>query len=398
MSDALKALRKNTWTLDEWYAQDVAGNAEEIIEGELYMWGSCEDGSLAQNQQEVLRSSPAQIPGSTWKDSGTGTNFSSVTKSDGSLWSWGPNNDGRLGLGDRNARSSPTQVGTDTTWHQAHGTYSSTLATKTDGTLWSWGSNGGGVLGLNHTGKRSSPTQIGTEDTWDKDTFDTSLARNWAIAVKTNGTLWTWGDNEKGSLGQNNKTFYSSPKQVGTGTDWDLGYAKVAAGLVGSAAIKTDGTLWTWGNNAEKQLGTDTPAYTDCTSPRQVGTSTDWKQIWMGYIGSAYGLKTDGELWVWGSNSRGGLGLPTGAYPGARESPMALGTTTNWKQIGTGNKSIGAVKTDGTLWAWGQNEHGQCGQNNRTDQESPKQIGTTSDWSAVWGNEATLTARKNNPG
>ena len=399
MSDALKALRKNTWTLDEWYAQDVAGNAEEIIEGEIWMWGNQEDGSLGQNQSPPgpARSSPAQIPGTTWYDTGDAVNFSAVTKSDGTLWAWGPNPDGRLGLNDRTDRSSPTQVGTDTTWHLTQGTYSSYLATKTDNTLWGWGANhGGAVLGQNNNTAYSSPVQIGTESTWDKDTFSLGVERNWALAVKTDGTLWSWGDNEKAGLGQNNTTFYSSPKQVGTDTTWALGYGKIAGGLKASGGIKTDGTLWTWGNNSHYQLGTDIGLESNCTSPKQVGTSTDWKQIWFGAVGSAYAIKTDGALWVWGSNGRGDLGLPTGANPGNQQSPRQLGTQTTWKQIGSAKNSIHAVKTDGTLWSWGRNEHGQVGSGNRTDYESPRQIGTSTDWSEVWGREAAGIARKNN--
>ena len=400
----MASLRQNTWTLDEWYAQDVAGNAEEVIEGQWWVWGASEDGSLGLNEQanypaSVSKSSPTQLPGTTWSLSGHGSNFQRVTKSDGTLWTFGPNSDGRLGLNDRTERSSPCQVGTDTSWRRVLGTYSACMGTKTDGTLWTWGNNGGGSLGQNQAPPAaiSSPTQVGTDTTWDLDTFSTGIGQRHMFAVKTDGTLWAWGDNSHAQLGLGNKNGRSSPMQVGTDTTWALGENKIVGGYQSTAAIKTDGTLWTWGTNEGGQLGTDVPAYTDCSSPKQVGSATYWDQVWMGSRAS-YAFKTDGTLWVWGENAQGCLAVPLPTYPQISTSPRQVGTDTNWSKMIIGTRASGAIKSDGTLWTWGNAENGTTGQNNRTNYASPKQVGTDTSWSDGWGGEAVIYARKNNPG
>ena len=396
----MASLRQNTWTLDEWYAQDVAGNAEELIEGQWWVWGAAEDGSLGLNEESINRSSPTQIPGTTWSLSGHGTNFQRVTKSDGTLWTFGPNEDGRIDHNDRTSRSSPTQVGTDATWKRVLGTYSSCMAVKTDGTLWTWGNGGAGNLGLNTspgTKSFSSPCQVGTDNTWDLDTFTTGIGHKHMLAVKTDGSLWSWGENEHPQLGQNNKTYYSSPKQEGTATTWALGENKIVGGYSSTAAIKTDGTLWTWGTNATGQLGTDVPAYTDCSSPKQVGSATYWDQVWMGH-GASYAFKTDGTLWVWGENAQGCLAVPLPQYPQISTSPRQVGTDTNWSKMIIGSKVSASIKSDGSLWTWGNNESGTLGLNNRTDYASPKQVGTDTNWADGWGGEKVIYARKHNPG
>ena len=159
-------------------------------------------------------------------------------KTDGTLWSWGGNSAGKLGLNDKTQRSSPTQI-PGTTWSTATSSsnYASSFGIKTDGTLWSWGQNYFGMLGLNagEPGRRSSPTQIpGT--TWRSIDADWKAA---VIATKTDGTAWGWGYNQYGELGLNNRTAYSSPVQVpGTGdfnSNISLSYSAVAA-------FKTDTT------------------------------------------------------------------------------------------------------------------------------------------------------------
>ena len=147
------------------------------------------------------------------------------------------------------------------------------MALKTDGTLWSWGYSRTtrGLLGLGDTNRRSSPTQIpGT--TWS----DVGAGIYSAGAVRSDGTLWVWGHNWAGCLGLNqahDNTKYSSPKQI-PGTTW----SKIRGGFYNMAAIKTDGTLWTWGSNADGRDGTNSGQNTDRSSPTQV-PGTTWSDV-----------------------------------------------------------------------------------------------------------------------
>ena len=285
------------------------------------------------------------------------------------LYSWGRNTFGRLGLGDTVNRSSPTQVGSLTTW----ATLSISggprgIAIKTDGTLWSWGVNNSGQLGLGNTTNYSSPKQVGALTNW------LTVANGYysTLAIKTDGTLWAWGDNAKGQLGLGNTTSYSSPKQVGALTAW----SKISCGQDNTMAIKTNGTLWAWGNNAVGMLGVGNT--TNYSSPVQVGALTNWLNVASVYASIA--TKTDGTLWTWGFNTFGQLGNGnTTNY----SSPVQVGALTNWSKVGTNAYSCFSIKNDGTLWSWGYNANGALGLGNTTSYSSPKQVGALTNWSIL---------------
>ena len=208
------------------------------------------------------------------------------------------------------------------------------------------------------------------------------LFRSWAnactsfqtIAIKTDGTIWAWGSNFKGQLGQSNVIYRSSPVQVGALTTW----SKVNTGsYYNLAAVKTDGTLWIWGGNDGGQLGQNNRV--EYSSPIQVGALTNWSTVTMGSE-TAFATKTDGTLWAWGRNQFGQLGINnTTDY----SSPKQVGALTNWLNISCGNYHANSVKTDGTMWTWGDNRLGQLGLNNRTYYSSPKQVGADTTWVSV---------------
>ena len=251
----MASLRQNTWTLNEWYAQDVAGDANYNGDGELWGWGRGNKGEL-DNSSKVSRSSPTQINGgwygaNVFRRCGYADyDHTTVVKNDGTLWMWGANNYGNLGLNSRTYYSSPVQV-PGTTWSGGSPVNKATVAVKTDGTMWAWGFSWGGQLGQNeHDKYYSSPTQIpGT--TWSQ----VGGGNCFAIVVKTDGELWSWGAPHNGKLGvntnQNTSSGYSSPVQI-PGTTW----ACVSCLENGGVAVKTNGTLWTWGLNGSGQLGT----------------------------------------------------------------------------------------------------------------------------------------------
>ena len=315
-----------------------------------WVWGDNSNGQQGQNNQGASNneySSPTQIPGS-WKTLGGDTSGFGI-KTDGTLWAWGSNSDGgELGLDDNVRRSSPTQVGTDTNWatgqHQFCSSANFTQALKTDGTLWFWGGMGYGEYGhispMNT--KFSSPVQISGTN-WNS-IFSYSGC---VMATKMDSTLWTWGHNDKGMLGHNvggTPGNLSSPTQIpGSWSDKVFGHYRA------SGCIKTDGTLWTWGQNGNGALGLNQPTNTDLSSPTQVGTDTTWSTVvGRGILGGGAATKTDGTLWVWGSNSYGALGLNQGVpSPGtgyARSSPVQI-PGTNWQQVTAQGLSILAQKS-----------------------------------------------------
>jgi alpha-tubulin suppressor-like RCC1 family protein len=283
------------------------------------------------------------------------------------LYAWGQNPFGQLGLNNRTYYSSPKQIGSLTNWSVLqNGLGSSGLAIKADGTLWSWGQNNSGQLGLGNTTYYSSPKQVGALTNWSS----VSQGLSSTLAIKTDGTLWAWGKNNNGQLGLNNTTNYSSPKQVGSLTNW----AKVVGGGF-SLAIKTNGTLWTWGLNPHGQLGLNNT--TNYSSPKQVGTLTNWLSIASGYYHTT-AIKTDGTFWSWGYNAYGQLGLGNITD---YSSPKQVGSLTNWSSITNHPlSSTLTIKTDGTLWSWGYGNDGCLGLNNTTSYSSPKQVGSLTNW------------------
>ena len=349
----------------------------------LFSWGRNNYGQLGHGDT-VYRSSPVQVGSSTtWSQIISGANHIIATKTDGTLWAWGRNDNGQLGFNDVINRSSPVQVGVATTWNLVSvGSYS-VMATKTDGTLWLWGNNNAGQLGLNSQGiNRSSPTQIGSATNWSL--IDGGNAT--FVAIKTDGTLWIWGDNSQGQLGLNDvNVSKSSPTQVGSGTDW----SKINAGGNHILAIKTDGTLWAWGLNNAGQVGNN--SVSNRSSPVQVGSSTTWSQINTG-PGSTLSLstKTDGTLWSWGSNFTGQLGHGDTVY---RSSPTQVGVATTWSQISVGQRTVGTIKTDGTLWTWGSNVSGVLGNNSVVNRSSPVQVGSSTTWNLVNVGSYSVIAR-----
>ncbi|WP_309641374.1 hypothetical protein [Flavobacterium sp.] len=244
-----------------------------------------------------------------------------------------------------------------------------TVAIKPNGTLWTWGLNDFGQLGDNTTTNRSTPAQIGSATNWKS----VSAGFYFCLAVKTDGTLWAWGLNSSAQLGDGTTVSKLTPVQIGTDTDWD----SVSAGGSHSLAIKTNGTLWSWGRNKFGQLGRTGSGL----SPLQVGTDTNW-QIVSGGQEHSSAKKTNGTLWGWGRNSVGVIGDGTNVN---KSVPTQTGTDTDWASIGTGYYHALALKTNGTLWAWGFNNYGELGDGTTVDKFSPTQIGTDTNWAFVSG-------------
>ena len=306
-------------------------------DGTLWMWGENEAGQLGQNNINTPGnygvSSPVQIPGTTWSTiTRSSTSFQSGSiKTDGTLWLWGGGASGNIAQNNRTQYSSPVQV-PGTTWSMASQSEDATLAIKTDGTLWAFGWNGGGALGLNQTGapstKYSSPVQVpGT--TWDNAFLNSQYG---AMATKTDGTLWSWGYNAAnayGVLGLNDLTWRSSPTQI-PGT-WATGADKFTMKWRTAAAIKADGTLWTWGWQVYGSGNNNNSP--NISSPVQIGSGTDWDKVAATHT-TQFAKKTDGTLWGWGRGDRGQLDNDSNIN---YSSPVQING--NWPSFVDGNQN-----------------------------------------------------------
>ena len=362
------------WTLEQAsYYTNQGTWPQRIKDKPLFSWGFNDVGQLAQGDTNP-RSSPVQV-GSlvSWYSIGAGANNAYAVTASGSLWAWGKDNSGQIGINTQfEDKSSPVQVGALTTWaYVFDGGFNAAFAIKTDGSLWSWGNNFFGKLGQNNKVYKSSPVQVGSLTNW---RFVNATYNN-VIAIKTDGTLWAWGTNGDGQLGDGTVNGRSSPVQVGSGTTW----LTASTGYNSSFATKTDGTLWAWGNNSRGQLGQNNKVYK--SSPTQIGALTTWVSV----ASSDYAvlaLKNDGFLWAVGNNADGQLGQNDRVN---RSSPVQVGSLSSWSSIYTTDTSSMAIKTDGTLWVWGSNNIGQLGLGDITNRSSPVQVGLLNTWSFVTG-------------
>jgi alpha-tubulin suppressor-like RCC1 family protein len=284
---------------------------------------------------------------------------------DGNLFTWGLGSSGQLGNNDTTTnRSTPVTTsagGAD--WKQISSVLHA-AAIKTDGTLWTWGLGTSAQLGDNTiTSKLTPVTTFAGGNNWkqvDCGNFHTA-------AIKTDGTLWTWGSPTAGRLGIND-TVTNRVTPVTTfagGTNWK----QVSTGNQHTAAIKTDGTLWTWGRNDEGQLGTNDTTPNRSAPVTTFAGGTNWKQVNCGVDHTA-AIKTDGTLWTWGNGSNGLLG--TNDTTPNRSAPVTtFAGGTNWKQVECGNSYTAAIKTDGTLWTWGLGTNGRLGTNDGIQRLTP---------------------------
>jgi alpha-tubulin suppressor-like RCC1 family protein len=378
------------WTLDEVLGYEKAGAwPKGLLPRELYAWGLNSNGKFGDGTASGYRSSPTQVGTSTnWEAVFAGNDSTAAIRTGGSLWVWGRNNSGQLGQNDLVDRSSPVQVGALTNWTKEVGWNDKVLGViKTDGTLWTWGEAGFGQTGRNDQVNRSSPVQLGAL-TWAK--ISRGDSNGHFLAITTGGALYAWGNGSSGQLGNGVGGFpaglRSSPVQVGALTTW----ASVATASNQSFAVKNDGTLWAFGNRGVNgYLGDNIADNSGVSSPIQVGALTNWSLVNARGQGTA-AVKTDGTFWVWGRNNDGDLGQNNTIN---RSSPVQVGSQTNWSlQFSTSYRQAIAIKTDGTIWSWGQNNSGQLGQNDLVFRSSPVQIGADSNWATISMENRTVLA------
>ena len=354
-----------------WTGLDNRELRNDFTVGLVYSWGFNNCGQLG-NNTTISTSSPVSVVGgfTDWCQVSVAACVSLGVRQNGTAWSWGHNGAyGKLGDGTNTNRSSPVSiVGGFTDWCQVSAGYGHNHGIRTNGTLWSWGCNFYGQLGDNSLFSdrfivRNSPISVvGGFTDW----CQVSAGRNHSLAVRSNGTAWGWGNNFYGRLGNGTTTSARSPVSVVGGfTDW----CQVSAGNNHSLGVRQDGTAWAWGCNAAGKLGDNT--IINKSSPVSVvGGYTDWCQVDAGRIHS-FGVRTNGSAWGCGCARCGVLGDNSTIN---KSSPVSVvGGFTDWCQVTAFTYTSIGLRSNGTIWAWGSAFCGIFGNNQVTDRSSPVQ-------------------------
>jgi alpha-tubulin suppressor-like RCC1 family protein len=319
----------------DWCQISAGANHTAAIRtsGSAWTWGSNLFGQLGDNTTSN-KSSPVSVVGgfTDWRQIGAGQFFTVAVRTGGTMWSWGAA--GALGDNNFTSRSSPVSVvGGFTDWCQVSAGSLHTVALRTGGSAWAWGCNGQGRLGDNTTIDRSSPVSVvGGFTNWSQ----VSGGGLNTVAIRTNGCAWAWGYNASGQVGDGTTTNRSSPVSVVGGfTDWCQVDSSSNPQLICSSttvAVRTNGSAWSWGSNLYGRLGDNTT--TNKSSPVSVvGGFTDWCQTSAGSFHSV-AVRTGGSAWAWGNNQFGILGDNTTTN---KSSPVSVvGGFTDWSQVSAG--------------------------------------------------------------
>ena len=265
-----------------------------------------------------------------------------------------------------------------------------TLALKSDGSLWSWGYNNYGQLGDGTSGSgtdKSAPVQVkGAGGSGNlSDIVAVAAGSNHSVALKSDGSLWAWGHNGNGQLGDGTTTSRTLPVQVTAPSN--SGYLSdivaVGAGSNHSMALKSDGSLWAWGYNNYGQLGDGTTSQRNTPvqvkAPSNSGYLSDIVAVGAGYNDSM-ALKSDGSVWAWGYNYYGQLGIGTSGSSTDKSAPVQVkgaggsGYLADVVAISAGDYFGMALKTDGSVWAWGYNSFGNLGDSTTEQKSYPVQV------------------------
>ena len=356
-------------------------------DGSVWAWGENSWGQLGDGTN-TGRSSPVQViqaAGTVITKISNNIDYSLLLKNDGTVWAFGQNDYGQLGDGTYTPRNTPVQViqtaGTPPTYFAnaiaiAAGTASSlgphSLALKSDGTVWAWGRNNAGQLGDGTTASRNTPVQViqtaGTPPTYFADAIAIAAGGSFSLALKSDGTVWAWGLG--GYLGDGTGNNRVNPVQVQTAPSTYLtNIVSVSAGWKHSLAVKSDGTVWAWGYSQFGELGDGTTTAQTKSRAAQVSGLSGVNVIAVSAGQShSLALKSDGTVLAWGWNFYGQLGDGTQVSTG---TPTQVSGLTNVIAIQASNGASFALKSDGTVWAWGRNVYGRLGDGTTQDRLTP---------------------------
>lgn len=363
----------------------------------LWSWGYNTYGQLGDGTT-TNRTTPRRVGiDSDWLAIAAGEYHTLGLKTNNTIWAWGWDAFSQLGLGNTFSAVVPMPLGTDSDWLAVSGTNlsiivagnSHTLGFKTDNTIWAWGLNRYGQLGDGTTDNRTTPRRIGTDSDW----LTIAAGLDHTLGIKLNNTLWSWGYNYYGQLGNGIGPNRTTPRQAGIDSDWVSGSARGYYSL----GVKTNNTIWSWGYNYYGQLGLgDSGDGTQRNTPTRIGADSDWVTVIAGYS-HGLGLKSNNTLWSWGYNYYGQLGLGDSGNGKDRNTPCSVGADSDWLAASAGDYHSLGLKSNRTLWAWGDNSGFELGDGTRTGRTTPGQVGIDSDWlSVVAGRFHTLGLRSGN--
>jgi alpha-tubulin suppressor-like RCC1 family protein len=335
-------------------------------------------------------STPVQVSNlSGLKGIDAGDRHSLALKTDGTVWAWGSNEFGQLGDGTPTSSDTPINVSSLSGIQAIAAGDDHSLALQTDGTVWIWGHNDFGQLGDGTSGTdRKTPVKVSNLS----GVKAIAAGGKHSLALKTDGTVWTWGYNYYGQLGDGTTTNSSTPVQVSGETPTNAppnsalvsppvqgnnlsGVTAITAGRDYSLALKEDATVRAWGNNRFGQLG-DANYNTSRKTPVKVSNLSGVKAIAAGDDHNL-ALKTDGTVWAWGYNYYGQLGNGTSGTD-RNPTPLQVSNLSGVQSMAAGSIHSLALKTDGTVWAWGNNHYGQLGDVTYTDRKTPVKVNNLS--------------------
>ena len=310
-----------------------------------------------------------------------GAMHSLALKSDGTVWAWGDNGLGELGNGTTTASSTPVEITSLTGVTAIAAGYFYSLALKSDGTVWAWGYNVYGQLGNGTTADSSNPVQVSTSTGALTGVIAIAAGYRHSLALKSDGTVWAWGFNGFGQLGDGTTTASHNAVQASLLT----GASACSVGFSHSLVLKSDETVWALGYNDCGQLGDGTTTQSD--SPVQVlsastGALTGVVAIKAGYDHNL-ALKSDGTVWAWGYNVSGQLG--NGTRVDSNKAVVvctSTGVLLGVSSIAAGEYHNLALK-NGTVWAWGFNTDGELGNGTRTSSSNAVEVSSLTGVSAI---------------
>jgi hypothetical protein len=367
-----------------WTGLDNRELRKDFIIGTAWTWGSNVSGQLGDGTT-TNRSSPVSVVGiDDWIQVSAGGSHSLGVRANGTAWAWGTGaNNGRLGDGTTTFRSSPVSVvGGFADWVQVSAGNEHSLGVRANGTAWAWGRNDYGQLGDNTATTRSSPVSVvGGFSDW----VQVSAGFQHSLGVRANGTAWAWGMNFDRQLGDgtDEPSKISPASVVGGFADW----VQLSAGSYHSIGVRANGTAWAWGYSYFGLLGDGTYDTSRKNSPVSVvGGFSDWVQVSAGSLHSL-GVRADGSAWAWGNNGNGRLGDNTIT---SRPSPVSVvGGFADWCQLSAGGLHSLGIRANGTVWTWGSNSSGQLGDGTTTNRSSPVSvIGNFTDWGQTSAGQA----------
>ena len=360
-----------------------------ILKNDGSIWVVGENDKLQHGNGTKIKSNQAQMVyiNDGIKDISAGDSHSLALKNDGTILAWGSNNSGILGIGTNQNTSTPTRViAEDGVGYfsnvkaiSAGNNYS--IALKEDGSVWAWGINYYGQLGDETTTLRINPVRVKISGTEFLDNIDLiSAGNNFSIALKNDGTVWAWGNNSYGQLGDNTTTSRNTAVQVKINANTYLEDIKaISAGENFVTALKEDGSVWAWGNNSYGQLGDNTTTSRNTAAKVK---NNDGSGFLEGITSIAVGnghciaMKNNGNVLSWGYNGYGQLGDGTTI---TAKLPIIVKSDINSnlsdiKEVAAGNNFTIAIKNNDTVWSWGRNNCGQLGNGTEYNNNFPTQV------------------------